>query len=141
MKKLIVILLMLVAVVGYSQNFTEYTATITPDTLTKVETEYFATGEITTPAKTVAIQTLCTQLGGTSDGSAILQVSLDGTSYQTLTETANFAHFLTNDTLTITNGVIWQIALKEAPWKYYRVAATGTANDTTLVTVKYTVKY
>lgn len=114
--------------------------TITPDTLTEVETEYFTTDRLTGTYETLAINALCTQLGGTSDGSALLQGSVDGTSWNTLTSTADKYYFYANDTLTITNGVTWTIIIDKPALQYYRIAATGTASDTTLVTVKYTYK-
>jgi len=116
--------------------------TITPDTLTKVETEHFAIGPITGPYSSLNIQSLYTQLGGTSDGTALLQASTDGTSYATLTDTDydDLYFYGDDDTLTINNGDIWQIEIKNPTFTYYRIAATGTANDTTLVTVKYIIK-
>ena len=116
--------------------------TITADTMTKVETEYFAIGPVTGAFKSLAIQSLYTQLGGTSDGTAILQASVDGTSYATIIDNnyEGITFYGDDDTLTVNNGDIWQIEILNPSFQYYRIAATGTANDTTLVTVKYILK-
>jgi len=139
MKKILLILVFVISVLAVNAQIGRVT-TITPDTLTAVETEYFAIPSITGSYGSAAIQVLCTQLGGTSDGSALLQGSLDGTSYQTLNAGSTNIDFSTNDTLTITNGVIWLIEITEPAYVKYRIAATGTANDTTLVTTKFIIK-
>ena len=139
MKKILLILVFVISVLAVNAQIGRVT-TITPDTLTAVETEYFAIPSITGSYGSTAIQVLCTQLGGTSDGSALLQGSLDGTSYQTLNAGSTNIDFSTNDTLTITNGVIWLIEITEPAYVNYRIAATGTANDTTLVTTKFIIK-
>lgn len=86
----------------------------------------------------ITFQALCTQLGGTSDGRLVLYGSVDGISYKALTSDVGWA--IPNDTLTITNGAIWQMCVKNVPLKYYKVIGTGTSNDTTLITLKYVIK-
>ena len=137
MKKLFIIFALIV--ISFAVN-AQRVYTITADTLTAVETEYFTVPDITGDYTSLAIQVLCTQLGGTSDGSALLQASLDGTSYQTLNDNNANVDFATNDSLTITNGVVWLIEIIEPAFVSYRIAATGTANDTTLVTTKWMLK-
>ena len=83
------------------------------------------------------IQVLCTQLGGTSDGTLLLKASVDGVTYTTLAETSNAINFYPNDTLTITNGASWLIDVKGKLFNYYEVVGAGTASDTTLVTIKW----
>jgi hypothetical protein len=119
---------------------TNYVRGITPDTLTKVETEYFTVQPILGAYQSLTIQTLFTQLGGTSDGTCLLQGSLDGVSYQTLNSDFSNIDFSSSDTLTITNGAIWLIEITNPSFVYYRITATGTASDTTLVTPKYIIK-
>lgn len=111
------------------------------DTDTIQGNEYVTFGPVTITGtyESLVIQALCTQLGGTSDGTLILQASVDGTSYNTVTE-SNFADFYPNDTLTITNKAIWSAVLKGAPYKYYKVYGDGTPSDTTKVTIKYILK-
>ena len=85
-------------------------------------------------AKQVSV--VCTQLGGTSDGALYLQGSSDGVNFVTLTETAGKFNFYSNDTLTIADGATWLITIEEA-FSYYRVKGTGTASDTTLITINW----
>lgn len=139
MKKLLLILAVFASIGAMAQSYNKVVA-ITPDTLTAVETEYFAVQNVTGTVSTISISALFTQLGGTSDGSAILQGSLDGTSYYTINSATSKAVFYPNDTLTITSGAVWLIELSDPGFVSYRIAATGTANDTTLVTPKYIIK-
>lgn len=83
------------------------------------------------------VQVVCSELGGTSDGTLYLQGSLDGTSFYNVTSTQDMLTFFPNDTLTITDGAVWLINIKDDPFQYFRVKGTGTASDTTLVTIKY----
>jgi len=139
MKKFIILLAVLFVGMATFAQSPNKVVSITVDTLTKIETEYFVVQPITGTYKSLAIQALFTQLGGTSDGTATLQGSIDGTSYQTINSSTK-AVFSTNDTLTITNGAVWNVYLDDPQFVYYRIAATGTANDTTLVTPKYIIK-
>jgi len=142
MKKLltIIVLIFAIAISTQAQSTKGIVIAITPDTLTKVETEYF-TISAGGSYNSIAITTLFTEIAGTSDGSAILQASVDGISYYVLNETSGVANFYPNDTLSITSGAIWNIVITEPAFKYYRVAATGTASpDITLVTTKYILK-
>lgn len=143
MKKLIFMILMAVFLLPLMVDAQVNTiTTITADTLTKVETEYFAIGPITGAYSSLNIQSVYTQLGGTTDGTALLQCSVDGTSYATIVDDNYDEIFFRgdDDTLTINNGDIWQIEIKNPTFPYYRIAATGTASDTTLVTTKWILK-
>ena len=113
--------------------------TVTVDTINGAETVNFALERITGNYD-ASIVTLCTQVGGTSDGSLILQGSIDGTTYETLTETTGLIHFWPNDTLTIVDGAEWAIMLISTPFRYYREQGAGTSGDSTLITIKYTLK-
>lgn len=101
------------------------------DTIQGNETVYF---DNMLDAKQVSV--VCTELGGTSDGSLYLQGSSDGTNFVTLTETTGKFNFYANDTLTIIDGATWLINI-EKTFNYYRVKGTGTASDTTLVTINW----
>lgn len=139
MRNLILTTLLIVfGLVSMAQKSTVHS--ITADTLTAVETEYFAVGPLGYSWESVTIQALHTQLGGTSDGTGILQGSIDGVSYVTLQNETGYLLGLPNDSVTITNGAIYQWVIRKPAFNYYRYAATGTASDTTLVTVKYMYK-
>ena len=131
---------MFITVMSFAQSTgTVQSSTATIDT---VETAYFPTQQMLGNYGELCIQALFTQLGGTSDGTAILQASVDGTTYNTIIDNDYDGIFFYghDDTVTITNGTAWHIRIQEPAFPYYRVAATGTANDTTSVTVKYIIK-
>ena len=139
MKRYIIFLgLVLFALVANAQKGRVYSVAV--DTLNGNETVNFTLGQITGSYNVVAIQALCTQIGGTSDGTLILQGSVDGTSWLTLQDATGVLKGYPNDTLTITNGAVAQWVVDENPWNFYRVQGAGTASDTTLVTVKYVYK-
>lgn len=138
MKKLFFILVL--AILGMAANAQIGTVkTLAIDTLTAATTDTSAVASVTGAYNAITFQALCTQLGGTSDGSLRLEGSVDGISYKTITDGyVNYA--FPNDTLTVTNGAIWHFTVYHAPFKYYRVIGLGTASDTTLVTLKYILK-
>ena len=134
MKKLFSILV-LALLVGFTATAQR---TITADTLTKVETINFASMQ---GAETVTA--ICTNVGGTSDGTLTLYGSIDNTNWVFLNfvggvlGTASPKASITGadlNQITITGGLVasWT-DLGEYP--YYRVTAVGTANDTTAVQV------
>lgn len=125
MRNLIIVFLVLLASISFGQR------TIT-DTLQGNETVVFEV-----MAEATQIQALCTQLGGTSDGTLLLKGSVDGVTYVTLSETTSKINFYPNDTLTITNTAGWLIKLDENLFNYYKVVGGGTASDTTLITIKW----
>jgi hypothetical protein len=139
MKKFVVLIsLILFAFVALAQK--GVVQSVTPDTLTAVETEYFVCGPFGNAWENLTIQALHTQLGGTSDGTGVLQGSVDGVSYVTIQDEAGFMKSYPNDSTTITSGAVYEWTIRKPAFNYYRYAATGTASDTTLVTVKYIYK-
>ncbi len=140
MKKYIFLISILFIVsLSFGQGYNKVVS-ITPDTLTKVETEYFSVQNVTGTVSTISIGVLFTEISGTSDGSAVLQGSVDGVSYYTLSSETGKMAFYPNDTLTITDGAIWVIELTNPAFVSYRIAATGTASDVTLITPNYIIK-
>lgn len=138
MKKLVILFTLIFAFTVFANAQRVYTATA--DTLQGDETVNLGVVNSSSSSGTLLLQALCTQLGGTSDGTLLLQGSADGTSYVTITETANLFNFFPNDTLTITNGAVMQCIITNSPYKYYRWQGAGTASDTTLITPKYLPK-
>jgi hypothetical protein len=127
MKNLVLILgFMFLSLVGFSQRLAPI------DTLQGNETVNFSN-----LLNATAIQAVCTELGGTSDGTLRLQASLDGTNFNFVTETAGVYEFYPNDTLTITDGAVWLVNLENSPFPYHRIVGAGTASDTTEVTITY----
>lgn len=128
MKKLVLIFaIVLVSLASMAQR----TITATLDT---IETVSF-----TAMQDVSAFSVICTQLGGTSDGSLVLQGSADGNNYTTVSETAGWLHFWPNDTLKITDAATWLVGIdkERCPFNYFRVQGKGTASDTTIVTVNW----
>ena len=140
MKNLIVLFVLTLLSFGTveAQRATVYTLAV--DTLQGAESVNFEAVKITGDYNSLVVQALCTQTGGTSDGSLIIKGSVDGVTYTTLNSTDNFLYAYPNDTLTITNGasVVWQF--ESTPYLYYRVTGTGTSGDSTKVAIKYVYK-
>lgn len=113
---------------------------VSVDTLNGNETVNFTLSQITGGYTTTTIQALCSEIGGTSDGTLILQGSVDGTSYVTLQDDVSLLKSYPNDTLTITDGAVGTWIVKETPYNFYRIQGAGTASDTTLITIKYVYK-
>lgn len=80
---------------------------------------------------------LCTEVGGTADGTLVLQGSTDGTTYVTVSEKAGEFSFYPNDTLTITDGAGWLINITGDPFNYYKVVGAGTTGDTTAIDIEW----
>lgn len=136
MKRLILLVVMAFGLVAFANAQRIYT--VTADTLNGNETVNFGAIRSTDAFGLLTIQALCSNIGGTSDGTLILQGSVDGTTYTTVTSTADMFTCFPNDTLTITDAASWQIAIQNSPFNYYRVQGAGTASDSTLITIKYT---
>jgi len=104
-------------------------ATATSDVVT-------ATGQ----GNAITFQTVFTQVGGTTAGTATLKGSVDGTSYVTITDAAGLAKGFPNDTMTVTSGAIWDFVVQDLPFKYYKVVTVGSGTSTTTVLTKYVIK-
>jgi hypothetical protein len=140
MKRLIFILaLIFVAATNYAQYINTVTAT-EGDTLRDTETDYVyvpnSGGYITETDLT--IQMLCTQIGGTSDGTVTLEGSIDGTSYAALPN-ETFTD-LPVDTATISDGAVLVWEIPRTYFYKYRLKIAGTSGDTTLLSTKYRIK-
>ena len=96
--------------------------------------------QVTGAYNAITFQALCTETDGStsSSGTLILQGSVDGLSYKTLSSDVGWA--IPNDTLTISDGAIWQFSVTNAALKYYKVIGATSASDTVLVTLKYILK-
>lgn len=105
------------------------------DTLNGNETVYFPVYTATS-SYGVTIQALCTNIGGTSDGTLILEGSVDNTSWETIVDDDLVMTAYPNDTLTIVDAAVVQWVVLKNAWKYYRITGAGTASDTTLITPK-----
>lgn len=134
MKK-IIFLFAMVLLIGFTVN-AQRTITVTlNDTGTEVSS---------TMQDPIEIQVLATQVGGTSDGIATLQGSVDGTTWQNIQPTAGTYLYFPDDTADLT-GYTWDISdgasiligLEKRPVTFYRISADGTSGDTTTLTIKW----
>jgi hypothetical protein len=137
MKKLAIIFLLIIPLIGFSQQGVVKALTVKTLTNTTAATEDFT---IAGSYQSLTIQVLCTQLTGTSAGSISLSASVDGTSYKGITDYEGILKGFTNDTLTIANGAIGQWVLNGAPFKYYRLVYAPSGTHTTRVTPKIILK-
>lgn len=149
MKKYIFILVFaVVAMAANAQSGHVYT--VPTDTLKGIETINFAIATLRVPSyKSLNITALCTQIGGTSDGTIAIYGSLDNTNWTFINGvggdviTASPQASITGADLnqvTITNGLVANWVIKDVPYIYFRGAAVGTALDTTQVDFKYMYK-
>ncbi len=121
--------------------------TLTDVQVNEVETLYSQTIAISGGSADLSIDMLCTQDGGTTDGTIALQgKNGSGGNWQTIDEDSysniyNSSEGAVDGVFTMTSGAIFHIALTPAPHYNYRVAVTGTANDTTTVSFDYVINY
>ena len=151
MKKIIILLVLAVLSLGVmAQN--KKPVSVTVDTVKGAETVYFnlypSSGQLSSTNGTLVFQALATNIGGTTNERGYLEFSVDGTSFQRYANAAqdDFILLYASDTTKIANqGNEWTAttansfggAIIGSPWRYYRVAMVGEANDTTQYTVKY----
>lgn len=140
MKKLFILFAFLAFSLAMTAQRKGEVTTLTVDTIDSASAVNFPLGEEITGNVTIAIQALCTQTSGTSEGNLYVEASLDGTSYETLTTTSGFFAGFPNDTLTIADGAVGVWYLENSPFSYYRLQGTGGASDATKVTVKWVYK-
>lgn len=139
MKKLIFLILIMTASMSV---FAQFPVTVY-DTLNGNETVNFTTISVTRDYQSLSFDVLCTELGGTADGTLIVQGRNGNDGNWTTLTTAFLAHSLEvspNDTLTITDGAVWKAVIKEPSFSQYRIQGAGTASDTTLIEIEYLLK-
>lgn len=146
MKNIVLILFVLtVAFQANAQKKYQY------DTLNGNETVNFPSDvgyiSVTGDYSALSIDIDLTEIGGTSDGTLILQGrnqyngTTDG-SWSTLTSAdfGSWINYLTNDTLTITDGAVWKVEIHDPGFNQYRIQGAGTASDSTLVELHWQFK-
>jgi hypothetical protein len=137
MKALLSVCLVLFAFLGFAQGVKSTTAAMNGVTVANVDI-YNTSG-----ADALSIQTVATEVGGTSDGTITLQVSNDGSNFVTVTDAILIgAHddgitFVSDSIHTVTDGSVWALSVKEPSWYIYRLVCAGTVNDTTSVEVSW----
>ena len=123
--------------------------TITTDTVKGAETIYFSAIPVTGTYETLSIQFLCTELGGTTDGTIYVLASNDGTNYCNLNNVDGKMIYASpyarmNDSivgkLNLYNAATLNFVVPKPAHRYYKVGVTGTASDTTKLTGNYVLK-
>jgi len=138
MKKTILTIVFALAFIVFASAQKVYT--VTGDTIQGAETVNFTAIQSSSSSGTVAFQALCTELGGTSEGTFIWQGSVDGISFVTITQIDGKFDFYPNDTLTIADAAVQTLLVTGSPFNYYRGQGAGAASDTTLVSIVYSPK-
>lgn len=138
MKKLFLILVSVFVFIVITNA--QVVRSVVDDTIKAAETVNFGAIRSSTSAGMLTISATCTELGGTSDGTLILQGGTTATDYITIVETTGVFNFYPNDTLTITDGAIIHVVINDSPFKYYRWQGAGTSADTTIVSPTYMKK-
>ena len=146
MKKLFILFaFVLVTTLTFAQSRNSINE-VTVDTIQGAETVNFAIVDLRSNYDILSITALCTQLGGTSDGTLALYGSFDDTNYVFINGvgggvvTASPQASITGADLnqvTITNGLVANWVVTGNPYRFYRVAGVGTAADTTQINIKY----
>jgi len=150
MKKLIILLAFVIVAIAASAQTRGKVFTVASDTLIGNETVNFAIGGTWTNVYDhITITALCTQVGGTSDGTLAVYGSLDNTNWTFVNGvgagviTASPKASITGadlNQITITDALVADWVISGSPYKYLRVAGVGTASDSTLISIKYMVK-
>jgi len=149
MKNLLLILVFVVVAMTANAQ-TGRVVTLDVDTLQGAETVSFETFFTTGTYNSISVQGLCTQLGGTSDGTLTLYGSNDGTNWVFVNGAAD-SNILTAspkasltgtdmNQITVTNALVCSWAVTGSPFREWKVVGVGTASDTTKVNLTVILK-
>lgn len=133
------LVLAVVAMAASAQR--ERVISFTSDTIQGAETVTFAEFSTTGSYNTITIEMLCSELGGTSDGTLTLYGSLDGTNFVFVNgvgglviaspKASNTGTDLNQ--LTITDALVASWVVQGSPYDDWKVLGVGDTGDTTLV--------
>lgn len=124
--------------------------TIAADTMKGVTAMNISIGSFTGSYTTLAITAVCSNIGGTSDGTLTLYGSLDGTNYVFINGAADGGVVTASpkasitgtdmNQITVTDALVASWVVSNTPFRYYKVAGAGTTGDTTAINVTYMYK-
>jgi len=147
MKKLLFMLVFAIVAMATSAQ-RERVVTLDVDTLQGAETVSFETFYTSGTYSTVSVQGLCTQLGGTSDGTLTLYGSNDGTNWTFINgvgglliaspKASNTGTDLNQ--ITITNTLVPSWTVLGSPFNRMKIVGVGTTGDTTKVNLTVILK-
>ena len=140
MKKFIILLAVLVVGMAASAQTFNKATVWTVDTLTNTETAYLTLPIVTRSVESMSGLVLAENITGTSAGTILLQGSLDGTTYVTLTDVTGYVSIAVNDTTTIVDNATFGWNVWKPAFLYYRMALVQTGTSTTEYTGYYLIK-
>ena len=136
MKKLIFAAAFVFAAVAANAQVVDMKSTSSKatDTVTNTGSEVL-TAQVNGYQADVTIQAVVTKVSGTVAGTVVLQGSVDGSNYVTLTTTALPGG---NDTCTLTNTATqsFNYAVGQSKYLYYRVRVTGSGTMVAIINAK-----
>ena len=147
MKNILIVFLVCFAFVASAQKGA--LKTITTDTVKGAETIAFSPIQLNGSYQSLSIQFLCTQLGGTTDGTMEVQASNDGVSYFNLNNVDDKMVYFSpyarvNDSiigkLNLYDSATLNFVIPNPAHRFYKVSVTGTSGDTTKLTGNYVYK-
>jgi hypothetical protein len=118
-------------------------------TLTAIDLNGAITVNSDVMANASAVQVLCTQTSGTSDGTIVLQGSLNGTTFQNInfadgslgTASPIASHTgADKNQITITAGLVASWVIDTDAFPFVRLVCVGTSGDRTAITGSWTIK-
>jgi hypothetical protein len=140
MRNLIIMILVIFSLPGYSQLGKGKVISLDADTVKGADTIYIAFPKLTGFYSTFQVEASFNQVGGTSDGEAYMQSSIDS-NWTTWIEDENWlVDTYPTDTVTITNGGYGRWMIIGVPDIFHRLVVTGTSGDTTEIEAKYLLK-
>jgi len=141
MKRIIFMILGLVLFLGATAQKPGTSISMTLDTLTNTSAKNGTTViKLPSVQNSLTVQVLFTQLSGTSAGSAVLEGSVDGTTYHTINATSSTAVIFVNDTATVASGGKWAMTVLHPDLLYYRMRYIPSGTHSTKVTGKWMYK-
>ena len=140
MKKLLLLIAVLIAGMAASAQTFNQATVWTVDTLTNTETAYLTLPKVTRSVESISGLVLAETVTGTAAGTILLQGSLDGTTYVTLTDVTGYISIAVNDTTTIVDNATFGWNVYKPAFLYYRMALVQTGTSTTEYTGHYLIK-
>lgn len=131
MKKILFSLIMFVAFINLNAQPGIVNAK-TVDTVKGNENIYLSAAILGSKADVLTLEIDFSKISSAAGGTAYIQGSVNGTTYSTLTSTADLFIFFPNDTVTITDAGTMKVIVKDNPLKFYRWFIDGDVNDTVI---------
>lgn len=141
MKRILTILsILVVSIVSYSQSYNYFIAG--NDTLKGADTIYHRTDLLIQSSNFIGIQVSADTISGIPGGYSIIQASVDGKKWATLSTTDLVIYTSGNDTMNYSVNEVGLWGISGLPFNYFRSMNVGSVGDTLIIkTVYQTKKY